>query len=166
MRPLNVIFGIVITLGLAILLGWAEVYAEKRRALKIYIWTGAILVLLVVRFFMPDSGIGPASRADVADGTMPDGYAKHSVETSISAQENWFVGETKECASAALDLRTAQHLGKEPGYVASSITCDKGPEHRVTLKLYGRLNQPEHFLIHWHCTRESDGFTCRQTGAD
>jgi hypothetical protein len=75
MRPLNVVLMVVIALGLAILLGWSQVYAEKRRALKICVWTGAILFLIFVRVFLPDSGIGPASWADVYDWIMPDGYS-------------------------------------------------------------------------------------------
>jgi uncharacterized membrane protein len=159
---------VVIALGLAILLGWSQVYAEKRRALKICVWTGAILFLIFVRVFLPDSGIGPASWADVYDWIMPDGYSRHSVETSISAQENWFVGEIKDCYSSPLISEIANHLNnrKEPGYVASSINCDDGPKHMVTVTLYGRLNQPEHRTAYWRCTRESEGFTCRQTGAE
>ena len=162
MRPLNVIIGIAITLGLVILLGWTH---DKRRATKICAWGGAVLTLLVVRWFAPFD-IGPASWADVSDWIMPDGYAEHTVETSISAQPNWLVGETKECYSAILDPSTAYHLGRESGYVASSIECDDGPHHDMQVKIYGRLEQPENkpFAI-WNCTHNADGFTCRQTGA-
>jgi hypothetical protein len=138
MRPLNLVLGIVIALGLLILLGWTQVYAEKRRALKICVWTGAILTLLVVRWFAPFD-VGPASWDDMADWIMPDGYARHSVETSISAQQNWIVGETKACSSFPLRDMEAYRLGKEPGYIAASINCDDGPMHTVTVNLYGRL---------------------------
>jgi hypothetical protein len=102
----------------------------------------------------------------MADWIMPDGYARHSVETSISAQQNWIVGETKACSSFPLRDMEAYRLGKEPGYIAASINCDDGPMHTVTVNLYGRLNQPEHRIAYWNCTRESEGFTCRQTGAE
>jgi len=163
MRPFNVFLMIVITIGLVALLVWTQ---EKRKSTQIWVWVGTALILTIAKAFSPDD-IGPSSWADVADWIMPDGYVQHSVETSISMQDDWIIGETKECVSAALDFRTAQHLGEEPGYVAPSIACDnKGTEHSVTVKLYRRLNQPEHFLVYWRCTRESESFICRQTGAD
>ena len=162
MRPLNLVLFIVITLCLAILLGWTQ---NKHKATKISVWTGTILILLVVRWFAPFD-IGPASWADVTDWIMPDGYAQHSVETSISVGEHWIVGETKECSSSPLRYDAAYRLGKEPGFVAASIKCDEGPMHMVTVNLYGRLSQPKDRIAYWRCTRESEGFTCRQTGAE
>jgi hypothetical protein len=94
------------------------------------------------------------------------GYAQHSVETTITAQQNWLVGEVKDCYSNVLDSKTATQLGKEDGYVATFINCDNGPAHTIKVTLYGQLNQPEHNLIRWRCTRETDDFTCRQTGTD
>jgi hypothetical protein len=168
MLPLNVVLMVVITLGLALLLGWSQEYAKGRKALKICVWTGVILFLVCVRLFLPDSGIGPASWADVADGIMPDGYVRHSVETSISVEENWIVGETKACKSYPLIPEIANHLNdpKEPGYAAASFHCDDGPPHTVTVNLYGHLNQPEHRTAYWRCTRDPEAFTCRQTGAE
>jgi hypothetical protein len=167
MRPLNLIIGIVITLGLAILFGWSQEYAKGRKALKICVWTGAILFLFVVMCFAPFD-VGPASWSDVADGIMPDGYMRHSVETSISVDKDWIVGETKECKSYPLIPAIASHLNdpKEAGYAAASFHCDDGPTHMVTVNLYGRMNQPEHRIAYWHCTREAQAFTCRQTGAE
>lgn len=94
-----------------------------------------------------------------------NGQISHSVETSISAQENWLVGESKGCTSPVLDAKTAQYLHQEPGYVASLVACDNGPQHAIKVTFYGQLNQPDHKLITWRCTRESDGFTCKQKGA-
>jgi hypothetical protein len=165
MRPLNAVLMIVITLGLAILLGWTH---DKRRTTKIGVWTGAVLLFLFVRVFVADSDIGPASWADVADWIIPDGYSRHSVETSISVQDNWIVGETKACKSYPLIPEIARHLNdpKGPSYAAASFHCDDGPLHTVTVNLYGHLNQPEHRTAYWRCTREPDAFTCRETGAD
>ncbi len=42
--------GILITVVLALLLGWTQT-SVKRRGVKALIWVGAILLLLVVRFF-------------------------------------------------------------------------------------------------------------------
>jgi hypothetical protein len=164
MRPLNAVLMVVITLGLALLVAWTD---EKRRSTKIWVWTGAILVLIVVRWFAPVYG-GPASWDDVADWIMPDGYIRHSVETSISVQDNWIVGETKACKSYPLIPEIASHLNHptEPGYAAAPFNCDNGPTHTVTVNLYGRLNQPEHRTAYWRCTRDPAAFTCRQTGAE
>jgi len=163
MSPVNVVLMVVVIIGLAVVLGWAH---EKRKATQVWVWVGTILLLLFVRFFAPFVAIGPASWADVYDGVMPDGYARHSVETSITVDENWIVGETKDCKSYPLIPVVAKFVGNEPGYAAASFHCDEGPTHTVTVNLYGRLNQPEHTTAYWSCTRESESFTCRQTGTE
>ena len=84
----------------------------------------------------------------------------------LTAQQNWLVGEVKECYSGVLDSKTAVQLGKESGYVAESIHCDDGPEHTIKVTIFGQLKQPEHKVISWRCTRETDSFTCKQTGAE
>jgi hypothetical protein len=165
MSPLNAVLWGVITLGLAFLLGWSQEYAKGRKMLKIGVWTGAILVLIVVRWFAPFD-FGPSSWADVADWIMPDGYARHSVETLITVQGDWIVGEAKDCSSLPLNFKAARLIGEEPGYVALGLNCDDGPRHSVKTTLYGRLNQPEHRIAYWRCTRKSEGFTCRQTGSE
>lgn len=166
MRPLNLTFWVFACIMLSVLVALWEHYGKRWKA-KVCIGVGFLLwfCLIVV---CPDllDGVGFASWADLVDWVAPDGYVQHSIETSISAQQSWMVRETKDCSSAALDSETAINLGKEAGYVASSINCGDGPMHTITVNLYGRLNQPEHKIIHWRCTRESEGFTCRQTGAD
>jgi hypothetical protein len=94
------------------------------------------------------------------------GYIQHSVETSISAKQEWLVGEMKDCLSFPLTPKNASVSHQQDGYVGDSLTCDDGPFHRITVKLYGQLEQPGRKVVTWHCTRESEGFTCRQTGAD
>jgi hypothetical protein len=93
------------------------------------------------------------------------GYVPHSIETSITAQPNWLVGETKECFSPILDAKTAAQLGKETGDPASLIYCDDGPEHIIKVTVFGNLEQLGHKTATWRCTREADSFTCRQIGA-
>jgi hypothetical protein len=83
------------------------------------------------------------------------GYIPHSVETSISARPTWFVGEKRQCYS----------IIHSSGYVADPIYCGDGPYHQMTVKLYGRLYQPEHTSASWRCTREAEDFTCHQNGA-
>ena len=173
MRPLNLVFQIVVWVGGLMALGmWHYRYGEKPWVKRWWVKVGAILgffFLLNPFVIFSDAlleEIGPASWADVYDGIVPDGYAQHTVETSISVQQNWFVGETKECSSFPLPEIEASRLGKEWGYVAASINCDDGPMHTVTVNLYGRLNQPEDRIAYWRCTREPEGFACRQTGAE
>jgi hypothetical protein len=92
-----------------------------------------------------------------------DGWIPHREETTITAQSNWFQGESKDCISNPLDPRTAQAMKKPEGYAMSKILCDDGPEHVVRITFYGRLEQPQHTWVAWRCTRNSDSFTCKQT---
>ena len=164
MRPLPIILMILACVVWIIAAGWLSFTGKKERLVKAIFWPGLLLSTLFIRDFADD--VGPLSWADVADWISPEGYAHHSVDASISVQQNWLVGETKECNSVVLDSSLAQQLGKEPGYVAEWIKCDDGPKHTITVNLYGRLNQPEHRIAYWRCTREAEGFTCRQTGAE
>ncbi|HEY5329002.1 MAG TPA: hypothetical protein VIJ79_03885 [Acidobacteriaceae bacterium] len=163
MRPFNLILIFVLPFGLALLLAWTE---GKRRAIKIWIWAGVVLIFLLGFAFAPDEGIGPATWADAADWIMPDGYVPHSVETAISVDEHWIVGETKACKSYPYIPQSASFFRKGIGYAADSLNCDDGPMHMVKATLYGRLIQPEHRIAYWKCTREPESFTCHQTGAE
>jgi hypothetical protein len=97
-------------------------------------------------------------------GIDSEGWIPHSEDSVITAQANWFVGESKNCLSYPLDAKTAQILGKPTGYAISRIACDDGPEHAVKITFYGRTEQPERQWINWRCTRNSDSFTCKQLG--
>ena len=81
----------------------------------------------------------------------------HRTESLITAQGNWFVGESKSCSSVPF---TAPSEGKETGYALSSIACDDGPVRQVKIRFWGRQEQPEYAIVYWKCTREDDGFTC------
>jgi hypothetical protein len=93
------------------------------------------------------------------------GWIPHSDESIITAQPTWFVGETKACSSIPLDDQTAKALSKSVGHAISAINCDDGPSHRMTIKFFGKTEQPENALATWNCTRTADSFVCRQTGA-
>ena len=86
------------------------------------------------------------------------GYISHNVETVITAQGNWFVGESKECTSPI--------VGANP---FTYISCDGGPEHKVKIQFYGRDKQGGKAAI-WNCKRNDmsymndNAFTCKQTG--
>ncbi len=89
-----------------------------------------------------------------AEGNVP-----HQEESLITAQENWFVGENKDCSSVPLG---APSEGRKNGYALSYIYCDDGPVHQVKIRFWGREEQPEYALVHWKCTREDSGFTCAE----
>ena len=91
------------------------------------------------------------------------GWMSHREESVITAESNWFVGESKDCSSYPLDSKTAQGMGKPTGYAISKISCDGGPEHSVRVIFYGRTEQPEYTWITWRCTRNEGSFTCKQT---
>jgi len=92
------------------------------------------------------------------------GWVPHHENSVVTAQANWFVGESKDCLSYPLDAQTARTMNKAHGYAISQINCDGGPEHSVNVTFYGRIEQPEYSRIDWSCTRQEDSFTCKQTG--
>jgi hypothetical protein len=113
-----------------------------------------ILVAIVVAFFYYGySGIDSV------------GWIPHREDSLITAQANWFVGETKECSSNPLPAQAAKVMGKVEGDAVYQIECDKGPEHKVNIEFYGKKVQPENALAFWNCTRKEDTFLCKQTGA-
>jgi hypothetical protein len=86
-----------------------------------------------------------------------DGYISHTVETVITAQNNWFVGESKECTSPIRETPFTY------------VSCDGGPEHQVRITFYGREKQGGNVAV-WNCKRNDvsfmndNAFTCKQTG--
>lgn len=93
------------------------------------------------------------------------GWISHRENTVISARSDWLVGESKECWSATLDSDGAALTGKQVGYAMSAVSCDDGPEHKMEVTFYGRIEQPDHKLVKWRCTKGYLGFTCWQTGS-
>lgn len=94
------------------------------------------------------------------------GWIPHREDGTITAQANWFVGETKECYSYPLDVQAAKAMNKSVGNATYKTNCDGGPEHKVTITFYGRVEQPENAWARWNCTRKEDSFVCKQTGAE
>jgi hypothetical protein len=90
------------------------------------------------------------------------GWMQHEEDSVITAQANWFVGESKDCTSYPLDAKTAQSMNKPKGYAIAQINCDGGPEHSVKIAFFGRTEQPEYDWITWRCTRNESSFTCKQ----
>ncbi len=86
------------------------------------------------------------------------GWIVHREDTFLTAQSNWFVGESKDCI--------AYPLGDAGGHDAiPRIHCDDGPEHSIRVTFYGRVWQPGRSWTSWRCTRSEYSFTCKQTGA-
>jgi hypothetical protein len=95
-----------------------------------------------------------------------EGYLAHRADTVITARSDWLVGESKDCLSPVLDDRSAILMKKEVGYALSSVGCDDGQEHQMSVTFYGREVQAEYKIAHWRCTREQTSFTCYQTGGE
>lgn len=94
------------------------------------------------------------------------GYVSHDVHSTITAQSDWMVGESKDCMSFPLDADTARAQGKQAGYAFSYVNCDNGPEHNITITFWGAEYQPGKTEAEWNCKRTSDSFVCKQTGAN
>jgi hypothetical protein len=60
------------------------------------------------------------------------GFISHTVETGITAQQNWFVGETKYCSSFPTPPEFASP-DSPAGFALNSVRCDDGPSHQVKI---------------------------------
>lgn len=85
------------------------------------------------------------------------GRISHEEESSITAQTDWLVGESKYCESTP--ILDAQRNG----YAVASLRCDEGPEHLTKIHFWGRELQPEYVTVYWKCTREESAFTCYES---
>jgi hypothetical protein len=87
------------------------------------------------------------------------GWISHTENSVITAQANWFVGESKMCYSYPLP-RSLPEPPLKAGNAVYQINCDNGPEHQMKIKFYGRVEQPEYSAVQWRCSRSESGFTC------
>jgi hypothetical protein len=111
----------------------------------------SLLILIIVICFVVFGGAIGYNWLDSL-GLIP-----HQEEGSITAQANWFVGESKTCTSLPLSAPTE---GKGIGYALSYLRCDEGPVHQVRIRFLGREEQPEYLTVYWKCTRKDSGFEC------
>jgi hypothetical protein len=91
------------------------------------------------------------------------GWISHNRDTTITAQSDWLVGESKVCISFPLDAEFAAYVGAEKNDVTHRMNCDKGPDHEMPLTFWGRVKRPEHRAaggVNWRCVKKSDGFVC------
>jgi hypothetical protein len=93
------------------------------------------------------------------------GYISHKVESTITADPSWINGESRTCISHPLDAQSASELDKPAGYALWGLDCSGGDWHRITITFWGSTVQPGKKAAYWNCTRTSDSFTCKQTGA-
>jgi hypothetical protein len=78
------------------------------------------------------------------------GWMSHEVESTITAEPGWLVGEIKTCYS---------YIGPAGG-AFDRIDCGKGADRRMKITFYGREKQPEYVAVTWNCTRTQNSFTC------
>jgi hypothetical protein len=127
-------------------------------------WTVDVIAATTVKVALGIAFLALIVYAFVAAFAFIDGsgWIPHSEETVITAQANWFIGESKDCSSVPLEPSTATVSGRNKGFAMSRIECDGGPEHRLNITFYGRTEQPEYVQVQWKCTRESEGLTCKE----
>ena len=153
---LYALLGFLLTIVVALLLGWTHAKA-KSPAVYFSAWIGCILLLLLVR------GSGDF---DLFHWTPLLSYIPHTVESHITVNQEWLVGESKECTSVIIPSVLANSINEKAGYAVLSFHCDDGPFRNMKVRIFGRTEQPEHKVAKWNCSRESEKFTCRQTGAE
>ena len=103
--------------------------------------------------------------ADIDRGLDSAGLIPHRVQSSITAQSDWMVGEIKTCQTFPLDPMSAKQYGKNEGYAFQNVQCDSGPTHNMRIEFWGASNQSVNTVAEWNCTRTAESFVCRQTGA-
>lgn len=91
------------------------------------------------------------------------GFIQHDAETTITAQQNWFVGEAKYCFSTPT---TVPSPSQAVGYAFDFVKCDEGGNHQIKVHFWGRKVQPEYLQVYWKCTRHESDFECLETGGD
>jgi hypothetical protein len=114
------------------------------------VWFVAIVIILGI----------VSSAYSFVDGI---GWISHTRETTITAEPNWLVGESKTCLSFPLDADEAKSWNSTKGDVTHRIGCDRGGEHLINVKFWGRLDRFEErskFGVSWKCTKNNDSFTC------
>jgi hypothetical protein len=91
------------------------------------------------------------------------GWISHNRDTTITAQSDWLVGESKVCISFPLDVDTAAYVGADKNDVTRRMNCDRGPEHQIPVTFWGQVKRSDHRAaggINWRCVKKSDGFVC------
>jgi hypothetical protein len=80
------------------------------------------------------------------------GLIPHSVDAVITAEPSWLPGESKNCIAFP-----------DQGNVTRFVHCDKGPEHQIEIKFWGRTERTGPNVengVRWKCVKRNEGFTC------
>jgi len=103
--------------------------------------------------------------ADIDRSLDSAGLIPHRVQSSITAQADWMIGEIKSCQTFPLDPTSAKQYGNQVGYAFLNLQCDSGPTRNMRIEFWGASNQSVNTVAEWNCTRTAESFVCRQTGA-
>jgi len=122
---------------------------------------GLVAVVIIGLFFYYTLSSNPTAPREVD----ASGYISHKVESTITADPNWLVGETRTCISSILGPQDAKILQKPVGYALWGLGCGSGEWHRITITFWGSQVQAGKKAAYWNCTRTTDSFTCKQTEA-
>ena len=123
---------------------------------------GCLVALGVIAFFLYFTFSNSPAVPKEIDAT---GYISHKVESTITADSNWLIGESRTCVSNPLDPTSAEELHKPVGYALWGLQCSGGESHRITITFWGSAIQTGNKAAYWNCARTSDSFTCKQTEA-
>lgn len=99
----------------------------------------------------------------VGGGFDQIGWEWHTVQTDITADANWIVGETRECTSLPLTPADAKVMHVQPWSAVELIQCGSGPYHNISIRFWGRIARPDKQEVGWRCTRFADSFVCKAT---
>jgi hypothetical protein len=103
--------------------------------------------------------------ADIDRSLDSAGLIPHRVQSSITAQADWMIGEIKSCQTFPLDPTSAKQYGNQVGYAFLNLQCDSGPTRNMRIEFWGASNQSGKTVAKWNCTRTVESFVCKQTGA-
>jgi hypothetical protein len=103
--------------------------------------------------------------ADIDRSLDSAGLIPHRVQSSITAQADWMIGEIKSCQTFPLDPTSAKQYGNQVGYAFLNLQCDSGPTRNMRIEFWGASNQSGKTVAEWNCTRTVESFVCKQTGA-
>jgi hypothetical protein len=116
------------------------------------------VVALILYYALSDNPNAP-------QGLDATGYISHKVESTITADPSWIIGETRTCITNPLDSLNAGALQKPVGYALWGLQCGPGDWHKITITFWGSAVQAGKKAAYWDCKRTADSFICKQTAA-
>ncbi len=132
---------------------------EQKDTFRDLWWLGAVVIIGL--FFYYTLSDNPKAPQEIDSS----GYISHKVESTITADPNWLIGESRTCISNPLDVDSARELHKPVGYALWGLQCGDGDWHKITITFWGSQVQTGKKAAYWNCIRTSESFTCKQTEA-